>query len=292
MAEHNVDLIAKGADHIFHGLGGTVGGVLTGQSRQDLNALLLTGLLITGAAQVGGVVAFLAIDDHSVDVGAQLINGPETTLIGSFVVHGADEGGLAGDTDVGINRQDGDTLIQSGLQSVGSSTGIVGSADDGVNAGTDLLLDHSDLLLDLGFSAGADNSNLDAQLSGSLVAAVLHIAPILGGQGLQDDGNFDIAIGGGGGFSGFGGLAFLGGFGLGLLAAGGQGQDHGHGHEQCKEFLHTSFLLFLTKIPNGAGMYAGAGTYTEPRIKTYLQKCAAPPPQDGRKRHPVMMGEF
>ena len=243
MAEHNVDLIAEGADHIFHGLGSAVGGVLTGQSSQDRNALLLTGLLITGATQVGGVVAFLAIDDHSVDVRAQLLNGPETTLIGSLVVHGADERGLAGDTNVGVNRQDGDTLIQSGLQSVGGSAGIVGSADDGVNASTDLLLDHSDLLLDLGLSAGADNGNLDAQLSGSLVTAVLHIAPILGGQGLQDDSDLDVV---GGSLSGGLGLSgLLGGLLLSLAAAAGdQRQGHDQCEDQCEELLHTSFLLF------------------------------------------------
>ena len=243
MAEHNVDLIAEGADHIFHGLGSAVGGVLAGQSRQDLNALLIASLLIAGATQVGGVVTLLAVDDDGLDVGAQGVDGPDAALIGSLVVHGADERGLASNTNVGVNGQDGDALIQSGLQSVGGSAGVVGSADDGVHTSTDLLLDHGDLLLDLGLSAGADNGDLDAQLSGGGVTAVLHIAPVLGGQGLQNNSDLNIA---GGGLSG--GLS--GGLGLsGLLlslaaAAGNQRQGHDQSEDQCEDLLHTSFLLF------------------------------------------------
>ena len=240
MAEHNVDLIAEGADHIFHGLGSAVGGVLAGQSRQDLNALLSAGLLVTSATQVGGVVTLLAVDDNGLDVGAQGIDGPDAALIGSLIVHGADERGLAGDTDVGINGQNGDALVQSGLQSVRGSAGIVGSADDGVATSADLLLDHGDLLLDLGLSAGADNGDLDAQLIGSGIAAILHIAPILRGQGLQNDGDLDVA--GRGGFLGLRGGIVLGG--LSLTAASRQGQRHNQRQDHGKILLHFFFSPF------------------------------------------------
>ena len=233
-----------GAQHIFHGLGGAVGGVLTGQSGQDLNASLVAGLLIALTAHVGGVVALLAVDDDGLGAVAGLPDGPLAALIGSVHVGGAHEGGLALDPHVGVDAQNGDALIQSGLQRVGGSAGIVGGADDGVAAGADLLLDLGDLALDVALSAGAHDVNFHAQLCGSGIAAGLHIAPVLGGQGLQN--NRDLVVVGGlttgllvcgviGGIIGGGVIA---------AAACHQGQRHDEREEKCKKLLHlTSFLL-------------------------------------------------
>jgi hypothetical protein len=111
---------------------------------------------------------------------------------------------------------------------------------NGVATGADLLLDHGDLLLDLTLSARADDGHLDAQVSGGGVAAGLHIAPVLRGQGLQDDGDLDVAGSGvAGGLFSSGVVSGL--LGSGVAAAGHQGQSHDQSQEQCKEFFHASF---------------------------------------------------
>ncbi len=159
---------------------------------------------------------------------------------GSVYVGCTHERSLTADAYVGVNSQYGDALVDGGLERGGGSAGIVGSADNGVAAGSDLLLDHGDLALDVALGAGAHHGDLHAQVSGGGVAAGLHIAPVLGGQGLEDDGNLNVAAGGGGvALAGLVAAAVAGG--SVAAAAGGQGQDHSKGQDQ-REYLFHSFF--------------------------------------------------
>ena len=244
MAEHDIDLVGISVQQVLHGLGGAVSGVLAGQSLQNLDAGLFAGSLVALAAHVGGVVAFLTVDDNGLGALTGLLSGPQAAFLGGVHVGGADEGGLALDANVGVNGQDGDHADGAG-QGTGSGAGVVGGDDDGIAACADLLLDHGDLLLDLALSAGAHDGDVDAQSFLGGVAAGLHIAPVLGGQGLQNNCDLIGFIGGLGGLLSGGVVSgLLGGGGILTAAAGNQGQSHNHGQEQCKEFFHASFLLF------------------------------------------------
>ena len=243
MAEHDVDLIGISAQQVFHGLGSAVGQVVAGQLGQNFHASLGAGLLIAFHTHVGGVVAFLTVDDNGLGVGTGLLDGPLAALISSVHVGGAHERGLASDANVGVNSQHGDASVDGSLQSALSGTSIVGSADDGVAASADLLLDHGNLTLDIALSAGADHNHVNTQIITGGLAASLHIAPVLRGQGLQDNSDLDIAGSGG---LGLGlGLVLGVGRGLGLLAAAGsQRQSHYQCERQCKQLLHSSFAPF------------------------------------------------
>ena len=99
-------------------------------------------------------------------------------LISSVHVGGAHERGLASDANVGVNSQHGDASVDGSLQSALSGTSIVGSADDGVAASADLLLDHGNLTLDIALSAGANHDHVNTQIITGGLAAGLHIAPV------------------------------------------------------------------------------------------------------------------
>ena len=242
MAEDNVNLTGIGVQQVLHGLGGAVGGVLAGQSGKDLHAGLGAGGLIALAAHIGGVVALLAVDNNGLSTVAGLLGGPQAAFLGGINVGCTHEAGLTVNTYIGVHSQHRDVLINGGLERGDSSAGVVGSADDGVAASADLLLNHGDLTLDVALSAGAHYGDLHAQVSGGGVTAGLHIAPILGGQGLEDDGNLDVAAGGG--RVALAGLVAAAGGSV-AAAAGGQRQDHSQGQDQCEYFLHTSFLLLI-----------------------------------------------
>ena len=245
MAEHDVDLVGIGVEQVLHGLGGTVGGVLTGQSLQHGDAGLVAGGLIALAAHVGGVVALLAVDDDGVGALTGLLGGPQAAFLRGVHVGGADKGGLAIDAHVGVNAQHGDGADGAG-QSTGSGAGVVGSNDDGVAAGADLLLDHGHLLLDLALSAGAHDGDVHAQVSGGGVAAGLHIAPVLGGQGLQNDRDVDIAGGLAAGGLLVGSVIAAGGLLSSVIAAAGhQRQGHHEREEECKKLFHLLLFSFL-----------------------------------------------
>ena len=249
MAEHDVDLVGISVQQVLHGLGGAVGGVLAGQSVQHGDAGLFAGGLIALTAHVGGVVALLAIDDDGVGALTGLLSGPQAAFLRGIHIGGAHEAGLALDAHVGIDGQDGDAADGAGKRA-GSGAGVIGSDDDGIAARADLLLDHGNLLLDLALSAGAHHVDGDTQVSGGGIAAGLHIAPILGGQGLQN--HSDLHIAGSGGIAALlGGRLISGGLFLGGIsaAAGHQRQGHYQCEEKCKKLFHLTSFLLLNWFP-------------------------------------------
>ena len=88
-------------------------------------------------------------------------------------------------------------------------------------------------------------------VSGSGIAAGLHIAPVLGGQGLQDHSDLHIAGSGGIaavllGSSVIGAGVFVGGI---SAAAGHQRQGHHQCEEKCKKLFHLTSFLLLNWFP-------------------------------------------
>ena len=250
MAEHDVDLVGISVQQVLHGLGGAVGGVLAGQSVQNGDAGLVAGGLIALAAHIGGVVALLAIDDDGVGALTGLFSGPQAAFLRGVHVGGAHEAGLTLNAHIGIDGQNGDAADGAGKRT-GSGAGVIGSDDDGIAACADLLLNHRNLLLDLALSAGAHHVDGNAQVSGSGIAAGLHIAPVLGGQGLQDHSDLHIAGSGGIaavllGSSVIGAGVFVGGI---SAAAGHQRQGHHQCEEKCKKLFHLTSFLLLNWFP-------------------------------------------
>ena len=129
--------------------GGTVAGTHTVQFFGPDEELEITHraasrqIFVNGALHVGGVVTFLTIDDHGLGVLAALLSGIGTALCGGVHVGGADEAGLALNGNIGVNAQNGDTLVNGGLQSGGGGGSIVGGNDDCAAAGAQLLFNHA-----------------------------------------------------------------------------------------------------------------------------------------------------
>ena len=197
---------------------GLVGGVALNAG--DLNALDLFPAALLG--QLGSSLA------------AQLAGG---------LVAGTDEGQDLGGVNVSVDGHDGLGLA---LDHVGDHVGLQGSDDITVDVSVvHVGLDHVLLLIVSGLGGSALDLDLDiGMISHVSLSTGNNIAPILGGGGLQDNGDVILLLAGGGGLLGLRGFLSLGG-GLGLAAAAsGQRQGHSQSKDHGKVLFHFFFSPF------------------------------------------------